>query len=550
VPKKELKQLSYDTLKKSFWDNERNPKKQLEYANAYLIKAKSENNPVQKSQGYLLLSIVSKNDKALHYLDSAIVYSKDLHDIKFPAYAYYRKGYILQKQFKYRDAIDNFLIAESIAKINNLDFYYNVKFSIAALRSEELGEVEEALLLYRECFNYYKDKGVRTSQYSYDYQYVVFALADAYKALHQTDAATYYNKLGYRESKFTNNEELNALFILNEGANLVLKKNYIGALDSINKALPKMIAYKNVGNTLAAFYYLGKSFEGLGKKELATKNFIKVDSIYKISKRITPEFMSGYPFLISYYKDNGDAANQLKYITKYMYIDSVLQINYKELSKKLQKEYDAPHLFSEKEKLIQYLKKEEILSYWILGTLFLLLIGIGIFGGYQYKHKKQYRLRFDAIMHQTKVTNENQTPILDINEIKPNSRQIVDIGIAEELVSQILEKLTQMETQKGFLQSNFTIQILSENFDTNSKYVSKIVNTYKGKTFIQYINDLRIEYALEELKNNHKLLNYTIQALAQEFGFNSAESFSAAFNKKTGIKPTYFIKELIELNKT
>ena len=41
-----------------------------------------------------------------------------------------------------------------------------------------------------------------------------------------------------------------------------------------------------------------------------------------------------------------------------------------------------------------------------------------------------------------------------------------------------------------------------------------------------------------------KLRNYTIQYLADEFGFNSAESFSTAFYKKNKIKPIYFIKEL------
>ena len=57
---------------------------------------------------------------------------------------------------------------------------------------------------------------------------------------------------------------------------------------------------------------------------------------------------------------------------------------------------------------------------------------------------------------------------------------------------------------------------------------------------------MRIESAVENLKNDSKLRKYTIQALAIEFGFNSAESFSTAFHKKTGIKPAYFIKELEE----
>ncbi|WP_159025502.1 AraC family transcriptional regulator [Aquimarina sp. Aq78] len=37
---------------------------------------------------------------------------------------------------------------------------------------------------------------------------------------------------------------------------------------------------------------------------------------------------------------------------------------------------------------------------------------------------------------------------------------------------------------------------------------------------------------------------YTVQAIAQEIGFNNSEAFSKAFYKKTGIYPSYFIKKL------
>ncbi|NVK53168.1 MAG: AraC family transcriptional regulator, partial [Flavobacteriaceae bacterium] len=37
---------------------------------------------------------------------------------------------------------------------------------------------------------------------------------------------------------------------------------------------------------------------------------------------------------------------------------------------------------------------------------------------------------------------------------------------------------------------------------------------------------------------------YSVKAIAHEVGFNTAESFSKAFFKFAGIKPSYFIKEL------
>jgi AraC-like DNA-binding protein len=412
------------------------------------------------------------------------------------------------------------------------------------LRSEELGEVREALQLYRECFNYYKDKDIRSLKYAYSYQDVIFALADAHKSLFQTDSASYYNKLGYRESKITKTIEYNALFTLNEAANLLVKKNYNGALDSIKKALPVMITFKNEGNTLAAYYYSGKAYEGLGNKSLAVNNYIIVDSIYNVTKRITPEFTSGYSFLISYFKNKGNKERQLEYLTQYMHIGSKLQENYKELSKKLQKEYDTPRLISEKQSLIQSLDNDRTKSYWSIGGLFFVVICVTGFGLYQRNLKNKFKSNFEKLISQTDQSKFDPESIsnneLDIAINKSNE----DIGISEELVNKIFEKLKRFESQKGYLQSNITVKTLSDSFETNSKYLSKIINSYKRKSFIQYVNDLRIEYAIIQLQKDSKLRQYTINALALEYGFNNAESFSTAFYKKTGLKPTYFIKEL------
>ena len=55
---------------------------------------------------------------------------------------------------------------------------------------------------------------------------------------------------------------------------------------------------------------------------------------------------------------------------------------------------------------------------------------------------------------------------------------------------------------------------------------------------------MRIDNIVEELKQNKNIRKYTIAALAEEAGFNTAESFSNAFYKRTGIKPSFFVKEL------
>lgn len=544
--KKDLTKLSYDALHDLYFQNEGNPKKQAPYTNAYMTKAVRENSNIRKAKAnYQIALLYYKKDtnKAIMYLDSVIKYSQNTGDKYFPVAAYCEKADFLKMQYQFKEAMSNYNQAEKIALKTNTDYYYVVREYIAITKSEDLGDYNEALDIFKECYRYYNTVDVRSSKYSRRYQDILFGLADCYKSLQNTDSTTYYNKLGYRESNITRNEEYKYLFILNEGANHVLKKNYKVALDSIHKALPKMIEYNNVGNVLAAYFYLGKVYDGLGKKTIAAENFIKVDSIYKVTKEISTEFIDGYPFLITYYKNLGDKENQLKYTTAYMAINSVLEKNYKKLNKLVQKEYDTPHLISEKESVIEFLNNEQRKFYWGLGFLFAAIVVISGFGLHQYQLKKKYRTRFKKIINQSLEVKENQIESND-TQTTNNIVKTGDIGIGEELINHILEKLKVFEKNKGYLESNITIQTLSTIFETNSKYVSKIVNVFKGKTFIQYINDLRIEYAIVQLKENNKIRKYTIQALALEFGFNNAESFSTAFYKKTGIKPTYFIKEL------
>jgi AraC-like DNA-binding protein len=545
--KKELMKLSYDELHALYFDNKSNHNKQILYSNAFLSKAEKENNKIKKARGYYLIALLhyeSDTNKAIQYLDSVIKYSTGTNDRSFPVAAYCEKADFLKRQFKFGEAMTNYKLAEKVALQNNMDYYYVVRDYIGTTKSEDLGDYNEALDIYKECYRFYKTKNYRSEKYAYNFQSIIFGIADCYKSLKNTDSTTYYNKLGLRETKATNNMSLHYVFVLNEGANQILRKNYPAALDSIHKALPKIIAYNDLGNTMAAYFYLGKAYDATGRKETAVKNYIKVDSIYSQTKDITTEFIDGYPYLITYYKKIGDKENQLKYISKYMEIDSVLQKNYRNLNKSLRNEYDIPRLISDKESLIESLKKDNAKSFWGIGILVLGIITVSGFGFYQLQHKKRYRSRFEKIMQETTNKDVQERNDDGIKNSKPVISKPEDIGIGEELIEQILKKLNSFEKEKGFLTSNITIQSLSIVFETNTKYLSKIVNTYRNKPFVQYINDLRINHALENLKKDSKLRKYTIQALAVEFGFNSAESFSSAFYKKSGIKPAYFIKQL------
>ncbi|MGL5112108.1 MAG: helix-turn-helix domain-containing protein, partial [Flavobacterium sp.] len=295
---------------------------------------------------------------------------------------------------------------------------------------------------------------------------------------------------------------------------------------------------------LASYYYLGKCYEGLGNISYAIQNYVKVDSMYLLNKRIAPEFTSGYSYIIEHYKRKGDKEKQLKFLSRFISIDSVLQKDYKQLSKVLLKEYDTPHLFAKKEALIQSLQKKQSVSSVGMVVLGILVIGVGGLGGYQFYLKKQYRKRFEAIIHPVSpfviTSNTIKNEDSSLQENKPQE----SFGIASEVVEQLLKKLFDFEQKKRYLDNTLTIQKVALQLNTNTKYLSKVINDQKGKTFVHYINDLRIMYAVDQLQAEPKLRNYTMPSLAKEFGFNSAEAFAAAFYKKNKIKPTFFIKAL------
>jgi AraC-like DNA-binding protein len=536
---KELNKMSYDELKTAFFANENNVSKQKKYVKEYVKRAKKENEQSKLARGYYYYSLLKTGNNKIIYLDSIINNTNTpISDKNFPIVAHFEKGYELENQLKFEEAIDCYSKAEELSLIRNIDYYYNCKFAIAALKSEKMGDVKESMFLTKECYQYYKKKK-DDPDYSFDYQNSLFAMADNYKALNQLDSASYYNKLGYIDSKKTANEILHYLFILNEGANQTLKKNYKAAIDSIDIALPKLKKMTNIGNNvLASYYYYGKAYQGLKNNKKAIENFNRVDSIYQKSKRITPEFTDGYRFLIDYYNKANDKEKQLYYINTLMEIDSSFQKNYKLITQKIHKEYDIPHLIKEKENIIKILNKDQKVNYGIIGMLGLIVFGSVFFSIHQIKQKKQYQERFNNL-------------VLDSKEIKPTQNitknSPTSLDISDEIVSTILKKLYLFEKEKQFLNPSISINNLAQDFNTNSKYLSNIINSTLEKSFTHYINDLRIDNIVNELKINKNLRKYTISGIAEEAGFNTGESFSKAFFKRTGIKPSYFVKKLNNL---
>lgn len=152
---------------------------------------------------------------------------------------------------------------------------------------------------------------------------------------------------------------------------------------------------------------------------------------------------------------------------------------------------------------------------------------------YHQSRQKKYQTILESL---NKKTGNNSISIA-------NSQPRI-IPVSKEILEVVLLKLNAFEQQKGYLSTSINLNSLSKILDTNSSYLSKIINHTKGKTFKNYLNDLRIENALEELKNNPQNKKFTIEAIAFNLGFKSAESFSKKFKSAYGMYPSKFMKNL------
>lgn len=138
---------------------------------------------------------------------------------------------------------------------------------------------------------------------------------------------------------------------------------------------------------------------------------------------------------------------------------------------------------------------------------------------------------------------EERQRFIDENKIPESAGKIV---IPEKTVQFLLEKLELFEKNEAYIDPSISLNQLAENLNTNTKYLSEIINTNKNKNFHSYINELRINYIINKLKTNPIYLKYKVSHLAEEAGFSSHSLFSTLFKQVTGHSPASYIKLIIK----
>ena len=87
-----------------------------------------------------------------------------------------------------------------------------------------------------------------------------------------------------------------------------------------------------------------------------------------------------------------------------------------------------------------------------------------------------------------------------------------------------------------YLDLNCSLKSLSKKMNITERKISAQIFLNSGKSFVNFMNDLRIEKSIEYINNNF-LADYTTIALGEKCGFNSHQSFCRSFQRNTGTTP-------------
>ena len=498
------------------------------YRNYHLYKAKLEHNNLEIARAYNYFITWENFEIDIMYSDSIINVTKNSDHEAYPTNGYLLKANLYYYNSDFNKALDNFIIANKWAeKKQYKPLQTEATHGIAAIKNI-WGLHEEALEIYRTNYSdIINTPNYITTHYD-DYILLATDLSLSYIRNHKPDSALVILEQAMKQAELAKHESgYYDLGKVQATANYYLKK-YPQTQDSLIKFLPRYS-----GLVLSDSYYmLGKIAQYQNDYSLLMNYFEKIDSIHKRIHDPFPELKEVYNELIKEAIKKGNKDQQLYYIDQLITVDSILNINYTTVNNKVRSDYDIPKLKKEKQELKSELnsKQQQLLVLAIL--MVLVIVGLIIFG---YMRQQTLKKRFHRLL---------QTDTIESSEVKPIIEKVEPIGISKHIVKDILNQLDHFENTKKYISKDITLNSLAKTFGTNSSYLSSVINQVKQTNFSSYLKDLRITHAINSIKQDRQYLKYSINGLADEFGFITAESFSRAFRDKAGIKPSYFLDEL------
>ncbi|MBS2099692.1 helix-turn-helix transcriptional regulator [Carboxylicivirga linearis] len=394
----------------------------------------------------------------------------------------------------------------------------------------------------------------------------------------------YYNE-GLEYVRQTKNVELESFFL-----------NNLTAMCCYTKDIPQAKVYNNMAkelplkDTIKQLYYysLNNGFITLAEDKLQQAILHYKTSIeYALKPGMSPKFLAAsYSEIYKIYEETNELDSAIYYLEKYRVLSekeqyTYMQVDsYKTLSRLYNKTNQRDKALSyqekyvlladsmmnnrefnrirskqsayEKDKSNSYINEltttisEQKLILTIIISFLIILITLSVLLLIQ---KRKLQGAYHDIFERNKELINIEEKYLKANKIilglKEHGRDIEDqnktTGLKEEQRNALLHKINHiMETSSYYCNPDFSLAELANLVQSNTKYVSQIINETYNVNFRTFINEYRIKLSRKRLIDTQNYGNYTIKAIAESVGFKSQSNFILSFKKTTGITPSLY----------
>lgn len=308
------------------------------------------------------------------------------------------------------------------------------------------------------------------------------------------------------------------------------KKHYLQGLVYLEKA-------SGEDSPLKGFIYngLGKVFFKEKNNEKAHDYFLKALTIAEKSDFSSLKIES-YKDLSIYHDAINDMANYKYYNDLY---NQLLQSQIEE--NKQSADGIVKAISNDSEKSANNVK---VYLYALAAGIIILSFLFYFYGVRKKREKKQFQRIVKTLRErsfQLGALNAVEKPLVK-EKINSTDKQC-SVLMSPEVEQVLIDKLRTFELGDKFTDNNISLASLSTILDTNSKYLSYVINNYKGKDFNTYINELRVLFITRKIENETVYAQYKISYLAEEAGFSSHSKFSAVFKSVVGLSPSVYLEQ-------
>jgi AraC-like DNA-binding protein len=488
---------------------------------------------------YIALSFYKTEnfERSAYYFSHAAKAAKKANYDLFLCAIYLKLGNSYLKDWKNQKALDSYYKALEIAQKNrNVEYEIVANSGITMIR-RRMKQLDKALEVCKYSLKLAENSSFKNGK---NHVNLITIISEIYLDQKKYDSVLHYAEIGMELSKpigyHIGSIDLNT----KKGAVFFYRNDLPKAFEYLHLAEDIVLTHKikQKKSIINLHYFLARCYY---KQEAYRKAIASLDSILNLLEEKdsrNDRVLETYRLLADCNEAIGNDRESKYWLNKH----TILQAQFQdEKDKTVNKIYnkDTQELGETIKKLENRQQKE--VKYSIIVVL-ILSISLIIVGGFFYRKQKMNKTIFDDLMG--KISNLESERRTETMESKDGVKEII---IDDEKINNVLKRLNRLEDQEYFLKSDCSLSTMSKKVKTNTTYLSKIIKIHKEKSFNDYINDLRIEYALKRLKNDKKFRSFSIKSIASEIGYKSDNSFTKHFKSKTGLNPSYYIKKIENL---